>query len=222
MRMSIIPPTREQFDITIKEILGKLEYRHLNRDYTDLLERIRNSIENWLEKWLKNRSFQYDNFENISHSLSNGFIVATVILIVVVIIVIFLLLRKMVGKDTKVKKLYGEIIDEKTTAEILIDKSNNCKDNGDYRDAARYSFIALLVKLNEKNLLYLDETRTNNEMVQSLRKNRFKYIELFEKVVNLFNAVWYGHKPMNEDKFSSWESLMDVLWNEVMSIEKAK
>lgn len=221
MSMKIIPPSREEFDAVVEKILGKFEYRHLRNGYKDLIDRIRTSIEDWLRKWLEGKTIKFNEAGDTPFYLSNGVLIFAIVLIVLIILLLFLLLHRMLGKNAKVKRIYGEIIDEKTTTEQLLDKSNKCKEKGDYREAIRYGFIAVLVKLNEKNLLYLDEAMTNSEMINLLRKNDFEYSEAFEGLVSIFNQVWYGHKAVNEDKYSSWEGLIDILLKGVMSIEKA-
>jgi len=216
-----IPPSKEKFDTIVEEILGRLEYRHLKNDYLDLIERFKQTIEKWISKWLEGKTFNYNDIGDASKYLSNVVIIITIVLIVLLILFGILFLNKILGKNAKVKRIYGELIDEKTTTELLLNKSLKCKENGDYREAIRYGFIAVLVKFNESNILHLDEAMTNGEMINILRKSNFTHLETFEEIVSVFNQVWYGHKDIDEEKYSSWENMTHKLLKGVMSIEEA-
>lgn len=215
-------PTKEKFDETIEEILSKIEYRHLSQQYTDIMEKFKEKIISWVESMLEMMNFGSEEITSTAPNISNGIIVIGSILIILIIILIILFMKKMVRKDKKVRKILGEIIDERTTTEGLYEKARKYKDLKEYREALRYSFIALLFQMNESNLLYLDETQTNSEIVSTLRKNNFKDVALFEGAAGLFNKVWYGHKTLNEDTYESWEKMIAVLNNEVSNIDSKK
>ena len=76
--------------------------------------------------------------------------------------------------------------------------------------------------MNEANLLYLDEAKTNSELTTALRKNEFANIDLFEKVTKLFNEVWYGHRVINDEIYESWDNMIQVLENGVYGSENKK
>lgn len=213
-------PTRESFDKTIEEILNKLQYQHL-RQYTDIMEGITEQINSWIKNWLR-VDFQHEEITSTASSISNGVVVIGSILIVLIVIFIILNIKKMVKKDKKVKRILGEIIDEKTTEEELKERARSYKKLGEYREALRYSFIALLFQMHGKNLLHLDETQTNSEIVSMLRRDNFMNIELFEKAVGLFNETWYGHRIVNNDTYKAWEDIIRVLENGVCGCESKK
>lgn len=215
-------PTKEKFDETIEEIINRLEYRHLSKKYIDVMERIKEKIVSWLEAWLDSIDISNRQITNAAPSISNGIIIIGSVLIILIVIILILYMRKIVKKDKKVRRILGEIIDERTTTEGLYEKARSYKDLKEYREALRYSFIALLFQMNENNLLYLDETQTNSEIISTLKKNNFRETALFEDAANLFNKVWYGHKKINEDIYESWEKMMAVLNDGVSNIENKK
>ncbi|WP_432666376.1 DUF4129 domain-containing protein [Wukongibacter baidiensis] len=217
----LMTPRKEKFDETIEEILQKLEYRHL-RDYADLMERLKEKIVSWIETLLRSIHFDERGIVRSAPSISNGVIIIGCILIALIVVLIVLSIKRMVKKEKKVIKILGEIIDEKTTKESLKDRAKRLKDLGEYREALRYGFIALLLQMKNANLLYLDETQTNSELTRALRKSNFKGIELFESVTGLFNKVWYGHKEIDEETYESWENMLLVLENGVYAIEDKK
>jgi len=211
-------PTKEKFDKTIDEILNKLEYKHL-REYRDVMERLTQKIASWIEEWIKSMNLHQREITEAVPSISNAVIIAGSIIIVLIVIFFILYMKKMVRKDKKAIKILGEVIDDRTTKEGLNEKARRCKEAGEYREAIRYSFIALLLQMNEKNLLYLDEAQTNSEIVSTLKKNNFKHMGLFENTTELFNKVWYGHKIINGEIYEAWENMLTLLENGVYGIE---
>lgn len=218
----LLTPTKEKFDKTIEGILNSSKYKQFNQNYIDVMGKLRERIISWLEKWLESLNFSGDEISRVVPSASNGIIIIGTIIIILIIILIFLSIKKMIKKDNRVKRILGEVIDEKTTTVGLYEKARTFKDRGQYREALRYSFIALLFQMNEYNLLSLDETQTNSEIVFALRKNNFKNIDLLEEAAHLFNKVWYGHKVINEEVYKSWEKTIEILNNGVNDFAKQK
>lgn len=219
--LSAIIVQRKDFDNAIKQVLKKPVYRYLNKSYIDITERIRNIIIDWVNKWIEKAFDASQNLGAFSFGLSNGIVIIGTIILVILVVMLFLSMRKILNKNKKIKEIYGEKISN-TTAEDLKEKSRKLKADGNYREAIRVGFISLLVKMNEKNILYLDEAKTNNEMIQTLKTEGFKYVELFQKITYLFNEVWFGHKIIRENEYNLWERNIEELWNEVLCIEIKK
>lgn len=211
-------PTKEKFDETIEVILNRLEYRHLG-EYLDMMEKFKERIVSWIESWLKSISFRQEEIREAIPSISNAVIVVGTTMVVIIIILLILYVKKIVKKDKKIRTILGEVIDDDTTKEGLKEKASRLKGLGEYREALRYSFISLLFQMNEKNLLYLDDTKTNSELVNILKKSDFININLFEKATGLFNEVWYGHRIINKEMYESWENMIQVLEKGVYGIE---
>lgn len=214
-------PTKEKFDETIEGILKRLEYRHLG-EYLDMLEKYKERFASWFDRWLESIDLQHHGITEAVPSISNAVIVIGATMIVVLLILLVLFMRKIVKKDKKVMTILGEVIDDDTTKESLKEKAIRFREMGEYREALRYSFISLLFQMNEANLLYLDEAKTNSELAAALRKNKFINIDLFEKVISLFNEVWYGHRIINDEIYESWENMIQVIENGVYGIENKK
>lgn len=210
---------KDEFDKVVAEVLKRPEYKRLHGDYVNFIDRIRNIIMDWIKAWLERLFSMEDKLGAPAFGISNGIVIIGLILLVFLVIILFFSMKKIVGKNQKVRTIFGEEISATTTAEGLRNKASEYKSQGDYREAIRIGFISLLLKMNEKNLLYLDETKTNEEMTKILKNNDFKYIRLFQSITYLFNEAWFGHKSIQEDEFSLWEGKMDELWNGVLSIE---
>ena len=187
--LGVTTPSKEVFDQAVEEVLKKSKYLFLRNQYKEMIEKMKETIIKWIKDILSNMEFGGNKIQPSSASISKGLMITGIVFSIMILIILFIYIRKMVRKDTKIKHILGEVIDEQTTTETLNEKARKYKAHGDYREAVRYSFIAILFHMNEKNILYLDESMTNKEMVKSLRKNNFKQVTLFEDLVHLFNKA---------------------------------
>lgn len=210
---------KEEFDRVVGQVLKKAEYRRLQKDYIDIIEKVRNTIMEWLEVILEKLFSMEAKLGTSAFGISNGIVIICLILLVILVIVFFLSMKKVIGKSKTVKTIYGEKISSSTKSEDLRNKAIEYREHGDYREAIRVGFISLLLKMNEKNLLYLDPTKTNEEMANILRNKNFIYVDIFQSLIYLFNEAWFGHKKIHEEEFYLWEEKLDELWNGVLNIE---
>jgi hypothetical protein len=135
-------------------------------------------------------------------------------------LLIIIKVNKTFDKKARVKEILGERIDGKVTPSSLRNKGLGFTKSGDFRQAIRYDFIAVLLLMHEKNLLYLDETKTGEEIYYYLTRNKFELVVIFKKLVNIFNSSWYGHKPSNQKLYDEWNSIIELIWNGVISYEE--
>lgn len=88
--------------------------------------------------------------------------------------------------------------------ELVEQKALEYSKNGDFRQGLRLLYIALILKLNEANLLKIDKAKTNRQYLNELRENGFNGYEDVEEFTRVFNQCWYGNRSVNSDKFSLW------------------
>ncbi len=210
---------KDEFDKVVTEVIKGPEYKRLHGEYVNFIDRIRNMIMDLIKDWLERLFNMEEKLGAPVFGISNGIVIIGLILLVFLVIILILSMKKIVGKNKKIRTIFGEKISSTTTAEGLRYKAGEYKNQGNYRDSIRVSFISLLLKMNEKNLLFLDKTKTNEEITRILKNRNFKYIGLFQSLTFIFNEAWFGHKSIKEDEFSMWEGKMDELWNGVLNIE---
>lgn len=212
---SLLTPTKPEFDNTVKKILGS------KKGYENIIEKIKDIIGKWITKLLE-KIVSRATAETISNKASTIILVIALILVITIIIIIALKIIKTIDKKSSVKEILGEIIDDKTTPEGLRRKAEGYLNQGEYRQGVRYSFVALLLLMHNNNLLYLEDAKTNKEIISMLEDSGFRGIKEFKELVSLFNSIWYGHKNLNEDTCNLWQQDMTRLWNEVLNIEAKK
>lgn len=217
---SITIPTKPIFDETVRKILNRPQYRHLRGGFLDFIQKIKDSINEFIMKILDRAFSNLSNAPAISDRLSTIFMIIGILIIIAIIIFIIIRMNKTFDKKASMKEILGEKIDEGVTPKGLRNRGEGFAKAGDYRQGMRYDFIAVLLLMHEKNLVYLDETKTGEEIYYYLRRNKYEMAAHFKKLVKIFNASWYGHKPSDERLYSEWNNEMDLIWNEVTGCEE--
>ncbi|MDF2671874.1 MAG: hypothetical protein K0R09_139 [Clostridiales bacterium] len=217
---SITIPPKPIFDETIKEILGRPEYKHLTGGLGDFIERMKDMIGEWLEKILKKTFSNLANAPAISDKLATIFMIIGLLIIIAIIVLVIIRISKTFDKKARVGEILGEKITDRVTPNSLRSRGAGFTKQGDFRQAIRYDFIAVLLLMHEKNILYLDETKTGEEIYNYLKRNKFEMVTVFKKLVNMFNASWYGHKASDQELYDEWNSTIEIIWNEVISYEE--
>lgn len=220
--LSIINPTKSEFESTVQEILRRPEYRHLRNFMKDFIDSIKEKIAEWILKILEKTTMKLSNSISISDKVSTIFMIMGLVIIAAIIIFIIIRINKTFERRSRVKEILGEKIDHRTTPLSLKNKAQDFRLQGDYRQAIRYDFIALLLLMHEGGMLYLDETKTNEEIYLFLKKKAFSQLQLFQYLKDVFNSTWYGHKNCDDLSYTKWNETYNLLWDEVINGEKKK
>lgn len=218
--LSVIDPSKKEFDDAVSNVLKRPEYKSLNNVFTKQIENIKEYIWNLIMKLLKKVFSNIEMPSSMSGDFSTVFMIIGILAIFAVVTFISIKIYKSYERKTRIKEILGEKIDDKTTPNSLKDKALTFEKAGDFRQAIRYDFIALLLLMHEKNIVYLDETKTNEEIYKYLKNNSFTRIENLNSMINIFNSCWYGHKLCNEEIHGIWKSDLKFIWDEVIGYEE--
>lgn len=217
---SLLMPSQSEFDNTVQDILNDTEYKHLKNSLRDFYENTKERISEWFYDMLSKSFSGIPDPSELSGKLSTVFMIIGIVIITAIIIIIVIKVSKTLERKGRVKEILGEKIDDSATPNSLRLKASAFEKEGDYRTAIRYDFISLLLLMHEKNMVYLDETKTNGEIYEYLKKNGFIDINTFRYISDTFNSTWYGHKRSDDSIYKIWSDYIDLLWNEVISYEE--
>jgi hypothetical protein len=220
--LSIIIPSSQEFDSTTNEILQGYKYIHLKTSLLDFILQIKDGISKWIVKVFKNSFSNIHSPGAVSDNLANIFIIIGFLLIFTIVVLIIVKVSKTFERKKRIKEILGEKIDDKTTPSSLRILAASFGVKEDFRQAIRYDFIAILLLMHEKNIVYLDETKTNEEIYKYLKKNEFSMLSVFEYLVNDFNSSWYGHRLCTKQTYDKAVQNINQLWNEVLVYEEKK
>lgn len=185
-------PTKPVFDETVKKVLMKHGYIREEKEPLDI-------------------SLPAFNLDK------NVMIVVMVMIIMLLVTVLIIQAKKSYKRKKQIKEIMGVKIEENTTPYSLKNKANVHEERGEFRYAIRFNYIALLFLMHESNVLYLDETQTNKEIIQYLMKNGFNLVPQISFLMEYFNHYWYGHKKCDMDSYQQWKNVLEMLWNEIQS-----
>ena len=212
----LISLSKPDFEDSIHKILRQPEYKGLKLGIQDYIQMLKDYVANGLMNILKKIFSNMGNMTAISGTLSTVFIIIGLLVIATIIILIVIKFSKTFEKKTRIKEILGEKIDDRTTPSSLRLKAETFASVEDYRQAIRFNFIALLLLMHEKTILYLDETKTNEEIYNHLKNNSFSKLIIFKCLINDFNANWYGHKVWNNGLYKVYKDNIGLIWNEVI------
>jgi hypothetical protein len=132
-------------------------------------------------------------------------LVSAVLLLALVAGVAVLLARGAMGKLI-VERSAEEERRQPSTPESAERRAAESAAAGDYRQALRYLFLSTLLQLQARGLVELRPGMTNREYLgryQSGRPHGGSTDESFRRLVDVFDAVWYGHAPIDAEGYAS-------------------
>lgn len=104
------------------------------------------------------------------------------------------------------KVIFGEEIDESTTAGDLAAQARALAAKGDFRGAVRRLFVALIYQLDERELVRLRPQATNREYLALVR--RFDRLHpVMSALTDTFERVWYGQAAVDRGAYDAFESM---------------
>jgi hypothetical protein len=131
------------------------------------------------------------------------------ILLVLVLFWVFRTLFNDLVNEAHIKKGADED-DEPLTAEDAFEKAQSLSRGGDYRSAVRYLYLSSLLLLDERNILRYDRSKTNREYLRSV-SNSPELAQPLSEVIEVFDDVWYGYHPLEEDSFKHYSKRVEEL-----------
>jgi hypothetical protein len=140
-----------------------------------------------------------------SSSSSNGFSWFFIIaLVAAVLYLIFILLNEGSGqwfhrhRNTSLKE-YQTFNVETANPNDFKQLIHNAEKNNDYRLAIRYYYLLVLKSLSLKNIIDIEDDKTNVEYLNEISNNDLN--RAFSKVLYVYNYTWYGEFSINTQQY---------------------
>ncbi|HNB72208.1 MAG TPA: DUF4129 domain-containing protein [Acidobacteriota bacterium] len=99
--------------------------------------------------------------------------------------------------------ILGEEIDESTTAEELLTAGMDLARTGEYRQAIRKVYVALLYDMDERQVIHIEPGLTNREYLNRVRSQVRIYSPMHE-MTNRFDEFWYGQFVATKEDFQKF------------------
>ncbi|MBO8171546.1 MAG: DUF4129 domain-containing protein [Bacillaceae bacterium] len=168
----------------LEEILSRDEYRVY--DQTD-----DETFKNWLAEWLESLFPEFAVSGEMTEWISY--------LVIALGIILFLLFilgmgRKIVRQSRLKAKPAGTRAELVMSARRHLLEANKKADEGDFREALRHVFLALLLALDEQGRIKARHWKTNREYYQELTGSDPDTAPFFYKMAIRFDEVVYGDR----------------------------
>lgn len=152
-------------------------------------------------------------FSKVASSGALSFVVITICILLVCLLVMKLIgvdYRAVLGKkklDTSEIDIYTENVHEMNFDALI----SNALKNKDYRLAIRFIYLKNLKLLSDKEIITWNANKTNYSYQYEIRNSslRSKFLE----TTLIFDYVWYGEFPVEEERFSEISSRMNDFSN---------
>jgi len=201
------------FPEAMNDVLNARRYRHLQADNGGLRE----TLANWLEEQFGNlfdsqaQPIRETNYTplNLDISFSALPIIFSVIGILLLVAAVAFIIYKIASvKKNKIISL-EEIFEEARdlTALDLIRKSDTMHDR---RLAVRYRYIAVLLRLTERQTINIRPSFTNFIILQQLTPD---LKPPFKIVADIFHLSWFGYKNISDSKYQEFINSVSTLVN---------
>ena len=198
------------FESAMYEVLKQRKYDKLTGRIFDwrawLKERVLEILRSILEK------INFD-FSSLFQPGSNGWvniwksvlsIVGIILLLIIFIRLIFYIRKKLKQRSNKSKGIFEGIDKDNSTAAGLLQTSAQLASDGYQRDAVRYCLAAVLLALDKKKIYRLNYSKTNRQILRDLHAKAPFVIPVLTAIVDVFNAVWFGHRVITDIQFEQY------------------
>jgi len=188
--------------------------------------------------WLKERALEFFtrilelidiDFSSLFNPSANNWInswisalrILGVILLIIIVVKLTIYVRNRIMRRNRTSKgIFEDIDKEASTAAGLLEASAGLASNGYHRDAVRYCLAAILLALDKKKIYRLNFTKTNGQILRELKYIIPSIIPSMSSIVNIFNAVWFGHRNITEAQFNKYWQEASILVSEVEANKK--
>lgn len=90
---------------------------------------------------------------------------------------------------------------------------NEALDKGDYKRALRITFLMILQRLIDAEMIVWKKRKTNQQYLLEIEES--KLLVMFENAANLFDDAWYGEAQISEKQYGQIVAEFDLLKNEI-------
>jgi len=198
------------FNDALRKVLEQSKYDNLTGRAFDWRAWLRDRIVELLTRLLENINI---NFGSLFQPGSGGWVNSwmNVLRIAGVVFLVFIAVRLAIYFWRRIKRrrnssggVFEGIDKENATARGLLEAGARLASDGYPRDAVRYCLAAILLALDRKKIYRLNYTKTNGQILRELRGRAPSVIPALTAIVDVFNAVWFGHRNMSKTQFDKY------------------
>ena len=114
------------------------------------------------------------------------------------------------GRSATTGGVGGPLLDAEDIAEVdLHTRLAEALDRGDHREAVRVRYLLLLQALDAAGAIAWRRDKTNRQYVTEVAAADADHAPLFTRATRVFDAVWYGERPVSPALYAELAPLFD-------------
>lgn len=196
----MIDPNEAREELT--KILSKKEYQIYYNE---------NAIQAWWRKakdWLGEQLVKlFPSMETADKAAGPLLITIIAIIIILVILAVTLIIRnRMRNTKYRDKHVLHNAKEMEWSYQQHLSEAEKREDNGEFAEATRHMFLALLLYFHEKGWLKARIWKTNWEYYDELRKVNQTWADRFFNLANYFDEVTYGEYTVQKHEYEQFKT----------------
>lgn len=211
------PDREKEVKESIGHILSASEYQPAKEKPPSLLKALFDKLVELVKKIYEKLNFskKISNFifgKTLSPASALAInIIGVLILLGVLVLLVFFIVRNLRNSKRMRQDEDAMILSTIKDPEALEQKALEFCNKGDYKQALRFLYIALLIRLNEMNLIKIDKSKTNKQYLNEIMNNKPEIHSDVSEFTGDFNKYWYGDRNVDRIKFEFWYAKYRVL-----------
>ncbi|MDY0408894.1 DUF4129 domain-containing protein [Virgibacillus soli] len=198
---------RKQLD----EILRSSEYRVYDVQRINPLTKLWNDFKEWLyEKVVELFPSAATNEKMAKVMITSILLLVGVLLVICIFLLIRYVKRKQQFRD-HIPFVEGK--EKDWTFATHISEAQKQETAGDFSQASRHLFLALLLYSHKQGWLEKGLWKTNGEYYLELRTVNKNLADEFYQLARIFDEITYGERPINKEEYKAYEKRILPLLN---------
>ena len=196
----------------LASILAKPEYAPAEATWLQKVEDFLRRIAMWVIQHLQGSS-AFGRLWDTNPILYWMIVASLLIVLAAILYHLYLGIRHVFGPRRAKSRKSGELPPAVTTSpRTLRDMAEEAARKGDFEQALRYLYMALLRHFDRTGVLHYQRARTNLEYVDALR-GKTDIVADFQPLTLVVDRVIYGRVPADAAAYQTCTGLVDRLWD---------
>jgi hypothetical protein len=194
------------FDAAMREVLKQPKYDVLTGRAVDYREVILDALGRFVVglldrlNWLDADAADY-NLSFFAYAFIGVAVALTLLTVAAVVYFTLRHKRKRRRQTETVAEWFGDIAEKRLSLDALLEHARVYAEQGEYREAVRHRYIALLIVLHERQWIRVDKSKTNAQLSIEMWGTRPGQSDMFDEVIDVFHRTWFGHKWMDDARY---------------------
>jgi len=210
------------FEEGLEVVLQRPKYDFLTGRRVPLRQRITEFILDLISRLLEliNIDVEFSPHNATGNVVVGLFYVFVAVSILVLLYVILRFYFKRKRRKAIFDDIFTEFKNNKLSFNQLLELSDKCELDKNYKDALRYQYIALIMIFVNKNILIVPDSMTGGQLIQKIKQNANEFLDGTASTVNTFYTLYFGKKSITDEVYKIHKVKYNETIRRVQNYEK--